>query len=157
MANLFPVQKIIRGNTSKPKDAEFTGRYHGNQQIYAEKVAIIEQQVVKDAAGEVVYKHWNNGRKRPEMEPVVVGYETREFVIDDLGNGMTPKNYAFAPDPAEIAREQAREKASPERMVAFMERLEKGLNKLGVNLDEVLEHGEDAEPVETGGAKGKSK
>lgn len=144
---IFPQAKIVRGNTSKPSDAEFTGRYHRDQPIYVEKVPVFRLVPLKDETGEVVYKHWNNGRKRVEMVPEVTGYEEREYVIEDLGNGMTPKNYAFQPTAQEVQRKKAADELTPEALLRFKRQVESVFKKLNLSPEDVAQLARDEEEM----------
>lgn len=136
-ANIFPVEKVVRPNLTKPRDATFTGRYHGDQMIYSEQVPIYGPDTpVVDAAGKEVVRT-RGGITRTVTHRPLLGHETREYVIEDLGNGQTPKNYDFAPDPNEIARAQAAEAASPEKMVDFMAKMQAFMQKMGLDEDDL--------------------
>lgn len=160
---VFPVEKVVRGNTNKPKNADFTGRYHRDQPIFVEKLPIIEHKPIRDAAGEPVRKHWNNGRSRIETEPVVTRYEEREFVIEDLGNGQTPRNYHFAPTEEELERQAAVAATQPDQVARFIERTNRIFDKLGLSeedLEELAGNGEaegDDAPAKTAESRSDAK
>lgn len=136
-AAIFPVAKIIRGNMTKPRNAQFTGRYHGDQMIYSERRPIRGDEVpLLDKAGKEVQRT-RNGLTRTVTHRPIVDYEIREFVIEDLGNGQTPKNYAFAPDPNEVNKARLAEAATPEKMVAFMAKMDRLMKKMGLDEQDI--------------------
>jgi hypothetical protein len=150
---IFPTERVVRGNMQKPRKATFTGRYHGDQPIYSEKVPIYGKPVpVLDEAGEPVYKVYNNGSKKLRTKPNITGYRDREYVIEDLGNGQTPKNYDFAPTAAELARIQAVEATQPDKLAAFVDKVNRVFDKLGLSDDDVDRLAAVAEDEEQGNA-----
>jgi hypothetical protein len=156
MAAIFPAPKIVRGNTTKPRDAEFTGRYHRDQPIYAEAEPVFEQRVVKDDAGEIIYELNRDGtRKRPKVKAVVKGHRTREFILEDLGNGVVSKNYAFKPDPAEVERQRAQEATAPEALAAFVDKVNRVFEKMGLSEEDIEALASDEDEEENGAKGGK--
>lgn len=140
---IFPTEKVVRGNTTKPREAEFAGRYHGDHPVYVEKEPILKHVPLLDEMGEPVRKYWNNGRSRIETVPEVQGYEEREYIIVDLGNGMTKKNYHFHPSEADLVQAKAQEEATPAKMIAFMEKVDRVFEKLGLSAEDVEELAKD--------------
>lgn len=128
----------IRPNLTKPRDAEFTGRYHGADPIYHEKRPVFSMVTKRDDAGEIIYKLNRDGSRRcPLRVQEVERYEEREFVIVDLGNGMTTRNYDFRPDPEESARATAAEAAQPEKVLFELEVMRRALAKAGIDSEDL--------------------
>lgn len=123
---MFAQQKIIRGNTDLPDGARRTGRYtHNDKEIFVEDEPIYEERQRVDAAGDPIYRLNRAGEKISKlMEREITGFREREFVLDDLGNGVVTKNYDFAPEPGEMERIAARERLDPTDLEKRMARLE---------------------------------
>ena len=121
----FAAEKVVRGNMDLPPGARFTGEFHGNLPVMEEDVPIYEEQQVKDAAGELVYRLNRQGHRIGVVtERVIVGHETRKFVNDDLGNGIVVKNYYYQPDPETEARQAAAAELAPERVAERLAAME---------------------------------
>lgn len=97
---------IVRGNVTPPPGARYTGELHlGFQPVYAQKKRDWVRVPARDVDGNLLYHLNGDGTRRAPKWELVEGEEYEvEFVIDDLGNGITTKNFYFRADPAHEAK-----------------------------------------------------
>jgi hypothetical protein len=146
----------VRGNTDQPAGARFTGKHATNgRPIYAETARDYATRPAKDAAGAVLYHLNADGTRRaPKMEQYVKREYDREFIMDDLGNGVVVKNYAFQPAADEVARIEAAAEAAPEAVLNRLATLEAALAKMGIGEQHLKALAEGPERKPAADAKG---
>jgi hypothetical protein len=128
---------IVRGNMTPPRGARIAGLHRNGFPIYEETVPVTTRREKRDSDGNIVYVIGPDGsRRRPQMERYVVGEETRQFIIEDAGNGMTRKNYHFAPSAEELAG--AHERAEAAAAQADLLELAKAARDEGVRLPDLV-------------------
>lgn len=128
---MFATQKIIRGDMSLPLGARRTGKSDrfGNE-IFEEDQPILAMRQKLDAGGDPMFRiNRNTGERISKvMEQQEVGKKVVTFVLDDLGNGIVTKNYAWEPQPDEELRALARERMDPLEMEKRLARMEAALS-----------------------------
>lgn len=93
----------VRGNMTPPRGAIPTGELYQGRTVYKELRRRFKRQLARDPDGEILYHTGPNGeKKRPMWELAEDTPEWIEYVIDDLGNGMTYRNTGFRPTQHEL-------------------------------------------------------
>lgn len=133
---------IVKGDKSPPADAVVVGQWtlpNGTvEPIYEEAEILRENREVTDSSGAVIYELNADGtKKRPLRMNVEIGVRKKQFILVDLGNGQTIKNYNYPGDEAEQARIAAQQANAPDAMAGRLARLEAFLERLGITDDEV--------------------
>jgi hypothetical protein len=106
-----PNLRIVKSDTdTTPDNSEFRGEYINwggqSKKVFWEKIENRVTEEVKDHQGNVVWKRGPGGMVLdvPMRITRTEGFTERDFIVDDLGNGMTQKVYQFRPDPLEQER-----------------------------------------------------
>lgn len=129
--------KIVRGNLAPPEGAQLTGELHFGQPVYYEMVPTFERVLVRDPDGKPVWMMRGDVKIKPEYELVQTGEERRDFVIEDLGNGMTFRNYDFRPDADEQRRAEERAANTPEALRRELDAMKRAFAALGVRPEDL--------------------
>lgn len=145
-----PNLRVVKSDTdTTPQGAMFTGEYVNwggvQKKVFVEKKEIRETKEIRDARGDVIYKRGPGGIVLDTTMKITetVGYEEREFIVDDLGNGQAVKVYKFREDPATIAE---REKEA--RRKKFMDELFEKAEAAG-GLDALLDADDEPKAKKT--------
>jgi hypothetical protein len=114
-----PNLRIVKSDTdTTPDGCEFRGEYINwggvTKKVFHEKIEVRETREITDNQGNPVWKRGPGGVVLDVTMKVTstTGFKEREFIIDDLGNGMTEKIYKFRPDPLEIERKEKADRRS---------------------------------------------
>src|SRR5690606_30753623 len=134
-----PATPNIRHDFTPHPEWETTGEVwptdYGPQPVYREKVLkrTFVPVIGKDGEPEMIVNYKTGETIRPKTRPVD-SWETREFILYPLGNGITGKNFHFRPDPADAQR--AQRKVARE---SFMERLMQAAERKGLSPEEIAD------------------
>ena len=103
-----PVYKAIRGNMKPDPSWKHTGEIFQGEMVYIEKyMESVKIPRVDREGNEVWIKHPVTGEPIRQVMDMELVPREREFILHDLGNGQTVKNYFFRPDPDEEYRKAA--------------------------------------------------
>ncbi len=149
MAKPVTVLNVIKSDTdSTPEGAEWRGEYYtfGGQQkkVFVESVEKSEVRPrIDPTTGGRYYKRGPGGTTldTAHTERVVLGTEEREFIVVDLGNGTTRKQYQFREDPTE-----AIEREKKVRRAKILDQLFEKAEAAG-GLDALLDAEDEPEPT----------
>lgn len=127
----------VKGNMDRPDGATMVGVHSSGVPIYEETVPKYKTRPLKDALGKPVYLMRGGQAVQQRFEQVEDGTVTRKFILNDLGNGVVQKNYDFEASEDEVARIEAAAQATPDAVLARLEKIERGLALSGLALDDL--------------------
>lgn len=113
----------IRSDNAAPQGAKMTGKMHRGKPIYIErKQKFVNRQ--KEIGGDLQWIERNGRKIAPMMERVPDPDEPfveREFVLEDMGNGILQKNYHFeGPEVVPVLSDEEQRIKELERQVKFL-------------------------------------
>lgn len=156
MYNL-PGTKKVRGNENPDPSWDMTGEIvstsQGGKPVYVERVKNVRKVVKLDNAGNEIWMKTPAGQPVKPVTELVQDPEkpfvSQEFILWDLGNGITTKNYHFRPDPNEKKNRPATT-VDVESLLAEIASMRNELAKVSANDTAITFDGavEDSDPID---------
>lgn len=127
-------EKAVRGNMTPPRGSQPVGSYFDGRTIWRLARKTFKRAVKRDEDGNIFYHLNADGTRRaPQYENVPGEPRVFDFVIDDMGNGMTYINENFAPAAGELEKKQLEAARA-----SNMDRLSLALESANLSIEDIV-------------------